>query len=308
MAEMEILEIEETTNPNKDSKVLINENGVFKQAEIDNLLGNSDTISNVNTSIKNQIESGFLGKNLFNIDTCINGILSLSDGTRAYNTTWLTSDFIKVKPNSKITFSCNNTTDNYLVRFCEYTADKSFLGNGQANLLGVDGNNTKILTTNSTTEYIKISLGFNNKETTVESYKASGNYIQIEQGEVATDYVPYVYPNTEIGTIKNTLVSKIGFIDTSNVIVQNTTVTSNTEYTATQDCYFIIVASQTTDKNDWVGVKLEINNHMIWEILTKTAKDGCVYNFPLKKGQTINIKQDGSGMVDNVTYKVLGMI
>ena len=53
MAEMEILEIEESTNPNKDSKVFINENGVFKQAEIDNLLRNSDTISDVNTSFNN---------------------------------------------------------------------------------------------------------------------------------------------------------------------------------------------------------------------------------------------------------------
>ena len=112
----------------------------------------------------------------------------------------------------------------------------------------------------------------------------------------------------EITELNNTLVSKIGFIDTSNVIVQTTTVTSKTEYTATQDCYIIVIASQKTDRNDWAGVKLTINNHMIWEILTKTAKDGCAYNFPLKKGQTIKIDQDGSAMIDSVVYKVLGMI
>ena len=69
MAEMEILEIEESTNPNKDSKVFINENGVFKQAEIDNLLRNSDTISDVNTSLNdvginniydNQVKGGYI--------------------------------------------------------------------------------------------------------------------------------------------------------------------------------------------------------------------------------------------------------
>ena len=131
------------------------------------------------------------GKNLFNIDDGnISNSLLNNSGITSPTYIWLTTDFIKVKPNTTYALSIEDATDNCIVRFSQYDTNKKNIENVN-NILGVNGNTTKIITTKLATQYIRLSFGRNDKATTVEQWKEDGHWLQIEENNQVTSYEPY---------------------------------------------------------------------------------------------------------------------
>lgn len=129
------------------------------------------------------------GKNLLNMDDTTNYLLGMNGADGGTSSSFLTTDYIPVKPNTNVVLSVNNPATNRVVRWVEYDENQQYVYNAN-NIAGVNGNTTKEITTNSQTRYVRLSVGLGGA-TTVESYKASGNTIQLEYGAIATEYEPY---------------------------------------------------------------------------------------------------------------------
>lgn len=127
-------------------------------------------------------------------------------------------------------------------------------------------------------------------------------------GAVEADDV--VYDNTQSGLTANNVQSAIdelatggagvGFIDTSNEIKADTSVSSNSteDYNATVNCWAIITLKAGTAGNN----EILINDvHVFYQTMVSINENFLI---PLKSGQKLTIKTTPSGTAE---YKVVGM-
>ena len=121
------------------------------------------------------------GKNLLNTQTAEKLWISVSDGSTGTSSVTYTSDYIKVKANTKYIFSYNySTLANTSSRvYCWYDKDKNFLGGSSYN-----PTSKQIVINISSDGYLRFS------------YDLNGVDVQIEEGDTATNYEPYIEPTT----------------------------------------------------------------------------------------------------------------
>lgn len=79
------------------------------------------------------------------------------------------------------------------------------------------------------------------------------------------------------------MISKVGFIDTSNIIYETT---GSTEWVATEDCFLV---TQLYSNGDSSSIK--IDDVVVAEFANPITKCSIAYtsNFPIKKGQKVTL-------------------
>ena len=117
-----------------------------------------------------------IGKNLFNKNSClISGKYLASDGSLGDDTTLFYQEtYIPVEPNTSYVIS-NANNENH--RICEYDANKTFL----TRFLNDNSSLSCIFTSGPSTKFIRVSCRIDNIDS-----------LQIEKGEIKTDYEPYI--------------------------------------------------------------------------------------------------------------------
>lgn len=128
---------------------------------------------NVGTEVDEDYKVNFLkSKNLFDKNNTLPNSRLDGSGNVITDTGYYCSQFIKVKPNTKYTFSAN---ESIVFTYCTYDSDKSFITRYYPSGTSVT------ITTNSNVEYIR-----------TQSPNANLNYFQLEEGDTATTYEPYI--------------------------------------------------------------------------------------------------------------------
>ena len=192
--------------------------------------------------------TGGSGKNKCNPDTFVQGLLNSSTGVVDSNGSWITSDYISISDTITLSGYKDGTEANFCVRFCEYDANKTFIKNTQNP--NVTGNTTwsRTITLDSNTRYVRTSVGFDNKATTVSAYFAT-NRLQIEEGSQATTYEPYSnicpisgHTQVQVGNVGKNILDYTYPTTTSNGITctNNGDGTYTLNGTATADAIFIL--------------------------------------------------------------------
>ena len=192
------------------------------------------------------------GLNLVDPNTFVQGLLNISTGNVDPNTAWITSDFIEVKTN-KVSISGykDGTEENFCVRFISYNADKQVTG--YVSNINITSNTSwsraNISLTNDS-KYIRITVGFENKTTTISDYFAT-NRIQLENGETVSNYEPY-QGNLYQVQIGSTVYG--GYVD----LVSGVMTVDRAKYTITD-----VTASSTTRFYTYVADSLKANGYVI---------------------------------------------
>lgn len=122
------------------------------------------------------------GKNLFDKNTVVNNYRLGSAGDLYRDNNYSTSDYIKVNYSTNYVFNELNASE----AIVEYDENKTFIKR-------YIGNKVKNITATSNTAYVRIAV-----------YKSNLSIFQLEQGSIATDYVPYqqqTYP-ISLGSIE----------------------------------------------------------------------------------------------------------
>ena len=166
------------TNLNKmDKGIKDNYDEIQTKATLEDI---QDNLVNVSNEVDEDYRVNLLkGKNLFDKNSgIISGYYYSSTGSLTGDVNYSSQTiFIKVKPNTKYTFSSQNAD---LMIMCEYDSNKNFIERKYTSPLV----SNITYTTGSTTEYIKVSVRNEN----ISSY-------QLEEGDTATSYEPYITPS-----------------------------------------------------------------------------------------------------------------
>ena len=136
-------------------------------------------LPHIGTSVDSSYNTNLIkGKNLFDKNTALANSRLDSTGNIVSDNSYTCSQFIKVKPNTKYTFSANN---NDYFQHATYTSDKTFIvrNNSSGNV------STYTITTGATAEYIIIVCA----NTNVDSY-------MFQEGEVSSPTYSSFIPNS----------------------------------------------------------------------------------------------------------------
>lgn len=118
------------------------------------------------------------GKNKFNKNTTVSGYIEFKNGQVTSNNTYTSSDFIEIDENTN--YYCNYTcysSDAYGMAF--YDKDKNYISGSML---------ANSFVTPSNAKYYRFCVRNENYK---GSYITDINTVQLEEGTVATDYVPY---------------------------------------------------------------------------------------------------------------------
>ena len=148
---------------------------------------NKDLIKKTGDLVVDSIRS----KNMYNINTDILDMILNSSGGLTQGTGYVTSIFIKVKPNTNYTISkvintaiTDPSIDNTM-RIGYFTSNKTFISRPTSTT------NPYSVTTPATCEYVKISY-----QHTISGQEYCYN-VQLEEGATATTYKPYQELNNQ---------------------------------------------------------------------------------------------------------------
>jgi len=130
------------------------------------------------------------GKNLLNPSDFVRGLLNYEDGSlNSGILSWITSAFINASGTVTIQGYKDGAEDNFCVRFCEYDANKAFIKSTNNINISSNASFSRTITLDANTRFIRTTVGFDNKTTTIEDYFAT-NRIMLVIGN-STAYAPY---------------------------------------------------------------------------------------------------------------------
>lgn len=132
---------------------------------------------NSQESMGNIVVDDIRSKNLFNKNTIFFGWLHFDSNTPMddFSWTYVTSDYIEVKPNTTYTLNLHNAENLNSGGIMQYDASKNWLGDGIAETQTII-----TFTTKSDAKYVRFVLRNDAKD-----------YVQLEEGNVATKFAKY---------------------------------------------------------------------------------------------------------------------
>lgn len=243
------------------------------------------------------------GKNLFNKNDVTSNYRLNSDGTVLSSNGFSVSNYIKVSPSTKYTFS-RNSSETYYGNICEYTTSKAHI----QRLYIASDKTSYTFTTTSTTEYVRISDGTDNL-----------NYEQLELGNSSTSYEEYGvmpspdYPSELVSVgyqnLFNINGTKTNYNATSSILNNTLTVIATGEYAQTNysielDKGNYNISGDYTNSNSSLTsayVQIRYNNTQLLSINTLNMNGFFKGTFTVNEKGTYQIRFSNNGTSSVIT-------